>query len=132
MSVAAQFRQSAYYSAFYVGQTLPVQFALFDFRAGRKRPHDLTVYDSLHLLVYDLDGSSSARLDVPLSVMSSTADKITDIDGTTLVVARCDGNVVMTGSAGTVRAKIVGKIGSAYTLLDKPWLAEVFLGGPNT
>lgn len=131
MSVGTQFKQSGYYSEFYVGVKAPVRFTIYERTDGVLRPHDLTQYDSLHLLVYDTDADVSARIDLPLTALASTADKVLDVDETTLVVARCSGEVTVSGAAGVVRVKLAGKKGSTFYMLGKPWQAEFFLGGPN-
>ena len=129
----SQYRQSAYYDELFLGVVTPLRFICYELRDGKRRPLDLTQYDGgIVIQLYDSESSVSIRQQATLTALTDAADKVTDIDGTTLVAAKCSGSITVTGSTGEIRAKLVGTKSSAKYLIGKPWKLTVRSPGPSS
>lgn len=135
MTVGTQYRVSGSFADWYLGGINPFRVEVYEnvLRGGvlTQEPHDLEQYDEVHLLIMDSEADGSARQDVSLTVQTAAADKVTNSSSVAVACAAA-ATFTPTGAAGSVVCKIMGKIGSTFYWIGKPWKAEVRLGGPTS
>ena len=131
VSPGTQYRTSSY-TAFYTGHVLPVEFTLYDRIRGADVAHDLTQYTGgVFLQFLDAETDSLVREQFALAVLTADADKVPAVSSG--VACRCRANILadVAKTPGAIKCKVVGKIGTTFYLLDSPWLATIFRGGPT-
>lgn len=131
-TVGLRLRQSPYNNAFDIGVAY---FRKFAFYTGSTSPDgteyaaDLSVYDTLALIVFD---ASNVKIDkFTLTLLTATAEKEADPDGV-LVSNKITCTVLPTGSAGDYFWHIVGTVSSVPHQLSQPAKVGYYAAPPVT
>lgn len=123
---STQFRSPYTYDTFYIDHTTRVRFAIYQMLDGVRTPYDASTPTSWALQFYAADTDASLDKSVTLTVQAETTDGVTNIIQGDVLLANTDVAV------GTSRAKLVCVISGNPHIVEKPWVVNIYEGGPTS